>query len=410
MNRICFAALYAYPLFNPAISHIFGGAEVRAWLFGVGLSKFSDNEVSFIVLNHGQPQVEHYGLIKVYRHSHYRSSPSFNERLMGRVQDLIYRLQHPSTPSLRINHYEVTPTKFIIYEKVDADLYCTFGVSNFSAELAAFCRRHKKRFALFSSNDDDFSLDYYPDSRRKNAYGSIGSLCYYSIMQADLIVTQTQIQTELLKKRFGRTSATVFSPIELTPTEKIGSSLPEGRCVALWIGKSNRIKRPEILLDLAYLFSDIPFVMVLNRSDPKIHAEVLRRKPENLRILERVDYRNVETLFAQAFVLINTSVFEGFPNTFLQAGKYGVPVLSLQIDPDGFIERHRCGIVAKGDSIGLIDGLKRIKTHPDLWQNYSRNIRSYVFNCHELNAKVIQLNQILSEFLRHGFENRSRIP
>jgi glycosyltransferase involved in cell wall biosynthesis len=86
----------------------------------------------------------------------------------------------------------------------------------------------------------------------------------------------------------------------------------------------------------------------------------------------------------------------------LQAGKYGVPVLSLQIDPDGFIERHQCGIVAKGDPAGLMDGLRRMASHPDLWQNCSENIKRYVFNYHELNHKVKELNLILSEFLRHG--------
>ena len=409
MNRICFALLYAYPLFNPTLSHIFGGSEVRAWLFGVGLSKFTDNKISFIVLNHGQPQVEHYGLIKVYRHSHYRASSSFEGRLMGRLEGLLYRFRHPSMFSLRINHYGVNPTKVIIYDKVDADLYCTFGVSNFSAELAAFCRRQRKRFALFLSNDDDLSLDYHPDSERKNAYGSIGSLCYYTIMHADLIVTQTRRQSELLEKRFGRTSVTVLSPIELTPMEKIDAGLANERHTVLWIGKSDRIKQPEILLELAKISPDVSFIMVLNRSDPEIHAEILRRKPKNLRIIENVDFRDVENLFEEAFLFVNTSRFEGFPNTFLQAGKCGVPILSLQVDPDGFIENHQCGIVAKGDTAGLMDGLRRIKSDPDLWQNCSENIKRYIFNYHELKSKVIQLNQILSEFLRHGAENRSRV-
>jgi glycosyltransferase involved in cell wall biosynthesis len=403
VSKICFVALYAYPLFNPAISHIFGGAEVRAWFFGVGLSKFPNNEVSFVVLNHGQPEVEHYGLIKVYRHSYYRrTSSSVRGRLVGKVQDLLYRSQHPLASSLPIGHDKIAPTKFIIYEKVDADLYCTFGVSNFSAELAAFCKRHRKRFMLFSSNDDDLSLDYYPDSRKKNAYGSIGSLCYYTIMQADLIVTQTQKQSELLEKRFGRTSVTVFNPIELTPTEKIVRGLPKERHVALWIGKSDRIKQPEILLDLAILFPDIRFLMILNRSDSKIHEDVLRRRPENLRIIESVEFGDIEKVFAQAFVLINTSIFEGFPNTFLQAGKFGVPILSLQVDPDGFIEKHGCGIVAKGEFEKLAHGVRRLLSEPSIHKAYSENIRRYVLSRHELNATVSRLNQILTEFLAYG--------
>src|SRR2546423_4790467 len=75
MNRItlCFVSLYAYSLFNESSQYIFGGSEVRAVLFGVGLSKFPEYDVSFVVFDHQQPKVEEYGRVKVYRHSYYRS-------------------------------------------------------------------------------------------------------------------------------------------------------------------------------------------------------------------------------------------------------------------------------------------------------------------------------------------------
>ena len=90
--------------------------------------------------------------------------------------------------------------------------------------------------------------------------------------------------------------------------------------------------------------------------------------------------------------LINTSAFEGFPNTFLQAGKYGVPIVSLNVDPDGFIERNACGTVAHGAFDQLVEGVRRLKQDPDWFEHCSQNIRAYVYEHHDLEKKIRELD------------------
>jgi len=50
----------------------------------------------------------------------------------------------------------------------------------------------------------------------------------------------------------------------------------------------------------------------------------------------------------KSYVSTGSSVFEGFPNVFIQAAASSVPILSLEVDP-GFVEATNCGYVAHGD-------------------------------------------------------------
>ena len=430
--KICFVAPYAYPLFEPSVQHIFGGAEVRAWLFARGLSKFEEYEVSLVVLDHGQSEVEERDRVKLYRHSYYKAYPPYPRNfwrkqlasirimkafpfvemkplyggmnwkssfgiLLSTGSKRLERLRSLNRKTLRIEGYRILPKRVETYQEINADVYCAFGASDLAAELAAFCSRSGKKFVLFGSNDEDFSELYTPKSRAKNAYGSRGFLCHYAITRANLIVAQTQKQLELLRQRFKREGAILYSPIDLH--SRVDREIA-GSLFALWVGKSDQVKRPEILLELACQMQELKFVMVLNRVDQRQFEEVMSQKPANVQIYERVRFQEMERLFKEAGVLVNTSIFEGFPYTFLQAGKFGVPILSLEVDPDGFIQRYHCGKVAMGNKARLLEGLQEWIGNPDLWRTYSKNIRDYVESRHELNLVVRQLDGLFKEIMK----------
>lgn len=397
-RRVCFVSLYAYSLFNASTRYIFGGSEVRAWQFAKGLARRPGFEVSFVVFDHGQPSRELADGVTLYKQPAYRSYETTHPpitRWRSRWQALRGRMARAfGPPPLAIDDHLIESDQFRVYREIDADVYCGFGVTNVTAEIVAYCRAYDKKFVLLSGSDIDFSENYGPQVKERSVYGSIGHLCHFALTRADLVITQTEHQLDLLKRRFGRGGTVIANPIDLAD----GLVVPEvtRRTTALWVGKSDTTKQPEILLDLAKRFPQIHFRAVMNRSHADIHDRIEREAPANVEIIERIPFHECERLYADAFALINTSRFEGFPNTFLQAGKWGVPILSLSVDPDGFIERHGCGIVAGGDFGRFEAGFRTMATSPEKLTEYARNVRAYVVAHHDLEGRVDELQRLLT--------------
>ena len=152
MIKICFVTLHTYSLFNRSTQYVFGGSEVRSRLFGLGLSECHNYDVSFVVLNHGRLGIEQYNRIKVYRHSYYKTGARTWVENIKKYVSIFASWLH-------INDFYINPTKISIYQEINADIYCTFGVHDFSAEIAKYCKKYNKKFVLFSGSDADFSKE-----------------------------------------------------------------------------------------------------------------------------------------------------------------------------------------------------------------------------------------------------------
>lgn len=405
--KLCFVCLHAYPLFEPAVRSGFGGSEVRAVLLARELARIGSHDVSFVVLDHGQSSVALIDGVTVVAHRHYRDAsndlsrvshrpPSFLQRIESRCQRGTARVFR----STRINRVAVPRERVRFYRDVPADVFCVLGVSNVAAEVAAHCRETERKMVLLAGSDGDFSADFLGDRKARNSYGATAGLCRYAIEMADVIVTQTQSQARLALGRFGRRSTVIRNPIDLDSSDHVAPV--GGDRVALWVGKSDDVKRPDVLLRLAIALPSVSFLAVMNRSVPEIFDAVSKAAPPNLQIIERVEFADVEGLFARAFVLINTSRFEGFPNTFLQAGKYRIPVASLDVDPDGFIVSNGCGVLASGDEAVLARSILELSVNGDLAAAYGRRLRCYVERHHRLAERARELDELVTRIGADG--------
>jgi glycosyltransferase involved in cell wall biosynthesis len=211
-------------------------------------------------------------------------------------------------------------------------------------------------------------------------------------VNATELVVQTDLQRRLARERFGRDATIIANPVLIPITE---ITAPEGRRYILWIGKSDGVKRPELVLDLAGACPEVRFRAIVNPIDLVLFEMLRREAPANLEIVERVEPAGMLREFSGAIALLNTSRFEGFPNAMLEAGACGVPVLSLTVDPNGILSREGGGFVAGGNIEALALAVRRFALEPGLATDAGARLQRYVRANHDGDARVAELAEVL---------------
>ena len=406
MYRICFAAPLARPILDPAFPGDFGGAEVRAVNFAKGLALHGEFQVSMVLNTYRRESGKQLGRIQVFFDRLPSPIPKTRElkrdtRFCWNVLKIAARKLHRSVQKRRTRLGPVRPTVVPAIRQVPADVYCVFGVHHHAANVVATARDLHKRSLLFLASDTDLDPRYMSPTAVRNDYRQLAHMCRFALLKCDKIIAQTECQQRLLLTHFGRESTLIRNPVDLRVPPDSAARPSDDRFV-LWVGRADTFsKRADKCFALARLCPTVNFVAILNRRDETTFQRLAGQAPANAVVVERVPLARIEAYFRHATALINTSDAEGFPNAFLQAGKYGVPIFSLNVDPDDMIARHQCGFVANGDLEAL--GRRLV----DYWhgetsaqsQGMSSSIMKYVRDFHDMEARAGELRAALLDLL-----------
>lgn len=356
--RICFVAPKAYPIFNPEIESVFGGAEVDLYLLATELAKDETFDVRFVVGDYGQPETEQREGVTLIK----SVDPNKNMILQGAK---VWR-------ALRL---------------ADSDVYMHEACSLGTTMIAYFCKVYKRAFV-------------YRTASSREADGScFGSLSLRKIFvkwafrQAKIFIVQNEQDAINAKQTINRTARVIRNACRIHSTENIEKS------GVLWVGRSKHVKRPDLFLQLARTLPDIPFVMICQQTlGDSGYQELLASagQIENLTFLRRVPFQEVDAYFDNALVSVNTSDSEGFPNTFVQSCKAGTAVLSLNVNPDGFLEKHNCGFCAEGNWDIFVKTLKDwVQTGQA--EPFGKSGLDYIKAHHDINYIIEQYKEIFVE-------------
>lgn len=332
MKHVCFATPGVYPMLERIGPY--GGSELRAWRLAGHLAACGTCGVSMVAFDYGQGhRLAREGVVFCRDVAHVWARGLW-PRLRGRAFHVLHGGR--AAAALDFSAWECKA-----WEYAAADVYVAFGVTGYSAKLARWCAAVGRRFVLMLGSD----MDLDP--------AEPGARALYD--QPGLLVAQTEHQRQEVLRRFGRDAELLRNPVAISA----GGPEQGPREFALWVGKSDRIKCPDRMLELARLCPEIPVTMIMNRADAALFDTLKAEASPNVSILDAVEPERMRDYYSRAFALVSTSRIEGFANSILEAGACGTPVLSMNVDPDGFIAAQGGGILA-GDSVAAAAGLARL--------------------------------------------------
>jgi glycosyltransferase involved in cell wall biosynthesis len=251
--------------------------------------------------------------------------------------------------------------------------------------VARAARRHGVPFLYNAASLSDCCRNRVPLTPAFLLNGVNEWLGRVGIARAHTIVCQTEEQQVLLRRNFGRAGVRLptLAPVPAPPFPKAAPP------VVLWMASVKPVKQPGLFLDLADACRqlDARFVMagrlgLGRRGDAEFLSRVAATP--NLEYLGELPFEQTAAWFARSTVLVNTSQWrESFPNTYVQAWLHETPVVALDCDPDGVLERERIGTRA-GYAAGLVRAVSRLCRAPAEAAVMGARARRYAVDVHAL--------------------------
>lgn len=192
--------------------------------------------------------------------------------------------------------------------------------------------------------------------------------------------------------RLPATPGVLPNPIDVPPSIPVKADRP----VVSWIGRWDPQKRVDIALETARLCPEVEFFIVgspTDRADLRATAAALEekyRRYRNIHVMRFVSEEEKNRILDQSWMLLNTSVREGLPITFLEAGAHGACIIA-PVDPDGYASRFGT-FVTGGD---FVDAIRQSAQRED-FRTRGREGYEHVRRVHETSHVIQRHAEILS--------------
>jgi len=273
------------------------------------------------------------------------------------------------------------------YKKLNFEMYHLRGANVITGIWAFFSKIvKKKRFIFTIAGARDCIPGTYP-------WHPVFYMIYkYALKRADLVIVIAEYLKKLLKENYSVDSLVIKSghPIPEVPFKK------EVPPLVLWISRLKKVKRPELFLQIAEELKDLNArFLLIGPGDYKKDEIILQaQNQDNFDFIPGVKMGQDNSFYRKASLLINTSSYEGYPNSFIQAWLCETPVMSLLIDPDRVIKKNNLGFIAKGNVSDMVDKIQNFVENPSELKSIGEQCRRYAIENHNIQRTVNKHLQI----------------
>jgi glycosyltransferase involved in cell wall biosynthesis len=364
-RKVCFVSLGSLPLLTSNQNLLYaGGAELKQIQLAKELVK-QQYIVSFVV--HDEKDIQ--------------KTKDF--------EDIVLVKSFPSSQDIGFLKKVIMLWKSL--KQADADIYVQATYP--PGIVALYCFLHRKKYIKWLSSDKSVSLQ---DVTQRTTLMTKLSL-YFDIKLASVIIGQNQYQKETIEKKFRKKCVILKNPVTLSEGPPVCTQKKEH--AVLWVGTIRSLKQPELFLEIAKLLPHVKCIMIggVTNSEAELYTTIERKSKSlsNLSFLGFVPYNKMKEYYLQSSVFVNTSVVEGFPNTFLEAWTHYVPVVSLMIDPDEIICMNKLGFHSRTFKQMIVD-IECLLQNDGLRNEMALNGRKYISEYHDVKKVTNQFIKLIA--------------
>ena len=274
-----------------------------------------------------------------------------------------------------------------ILDKEKPDIIYQRMITSFSPSLSKYANKKNIPFVIHIANKHSLRFDNSMRSR-------IRWLFFKTIKKyRPFFIVQNNEQDKLLQSLGIQAELNIPNMVNLSYHQK--GALEEPYQV-FWIGNNRPIKQLDLFLNICKDLKDnnkISFKIIGSLTD-KLYLEEIDLLP-NVEYLGKVSNEEVNNFLKSAFLLVNTSKSEGFSNTFIQSWMHGTPVISLNSNPNNYINDFKVGVCCNGSQIELVESVNNFINDFNLYWRTVDNCKNLCKN--ELDYKMIR-TKILNFF------------